>query len=166
MMSKYTEILNQIKETCSYEWLSHSQRGVFEKIAGGLETHRLVNIYGDPGTGKTFLGWIFQKTLGFIYTNTIAEIPECEFVVFDDNPRFRREDTRLLRPVLSRKNINRMILLTRQQVQDDVPALHLQLDNDDIMQVCSNLFMKLDFQILEKGATESNLRDLIIRNIK
>jgi hypothetical protein len=166
MMSKYIEILNQIKETCSHEWLSHSQRVVFEKIAGGLEIHKLINIYGAPGTGKTFLGWIFQKSLGFIYTNVITEIPDYESVVFDDNFRFRREDTRLLRPMLLRKNINRMVLLTRQQVQDDVPALHLELDNDDIMQICSNLYMNLNFQILEKGSAELNLRDLIIRNIK
>jgi hypothetical protein len=164
-MSKYINILNKIKEQCTYEWLTHSQKEIFDRIATGLGAHKLINIYGDQAIGKTFMGWIFQKTHAFAYANDITEIPEYQLVVLDDNNRFSRSETRVLRPLFATKNIQRIILLTRRQIQDDVPSFHLILDHDDVAQVCNNLYMKLDFRILEECGMNLNLRDLIIANI-
>ena len=165
-MSKYIELLNKIKENCTEEWLSHSQKTIFDKIAGGFKTHKLVNIYGDSGIGKTFIGWIFQKSLNYIYINNINDIPEYEYVVLDDNLRFKREETRILRPILMVKKIETMILITQKKIRDDVPCLCLKLDNDDINEIFNNLYMNLNIQILKKEGSEYNLRNLIIKNIK
>lgn len=165
MMSKYIELLNKIKEECTSEWLTKSQLKIFNKIAYGLEVHKLINIFGDVGLGKTFIGWIFQKSFNYVYINDIKDIPDHEYVVLDDNIRFRREDTRILRPIIIQKNIRRMVLLTRTEVQDDIPSQCLTMDHDDKKNVCSNLYKYFNFQIT-KDSSEFNLRDLIIRNLK
>src|SRR5437763_6537342 len=52
----------RIRDRLDIKWLTPSQQTVWEAIQhfDGLP-HRVINIYGPEGTGKTFMGWFLER---------------------------------------------------------------------------------------------------------
>ena len=61
-MSEFVRTIDRIRDNLSEGWLTDSQSEVWtqlKKLMG--PPYYVVNIYGAPGTGKTFLGWLLEK---------------------------------------------------------------------------------------------------------
>ncbi len=52
----------RIRDRLDIEWLTPSQKAVWEAVQRfDGPPHRVINIYGAEGTGKTFLGWLLER---------------------------------------------------------------------------------------------------------
>ncbi len=52
----------RIRDRLTPEWLTPSQQRVWEQLHRFHgPPHRVVNVYGPPGVGKSFLGWLMQR---------------------------------------------------------------------------------------------------------
>ncbi len=60
-MTEYSDFINCLKNESTIEWLTPSQKSIYNKITQGFPTQRIINVYGKHGAGKTFLGWILEK---------------------------------------------------------------------------------------------------------
>ena len=152
MLSR-TEVENQIKALSDATWFFPSQAAVYQELLpflGGL--HRIVNLYGTQGTGKTFLAHILCKEALVEYVPSPDLIQSASRPLIIDNAPFERTAARGMRNQMRRYNLHQVILITRNRVEDDVPAIALGLIEEDMRCFRANLFRYLDVHLPECAA--------------
>ncbi len=162
-MSKYIELQNQIKTESTLEWLTPSQKNIYETVTKGLKTHKIINIFGAHSVGKTFLGWMLAKESGVEYFVSHDDLQSASVAVLDNFDSDRRK-VRRLRAQMQSLGIRQLFLITQRRVEDEIPTFELQFTKADRTQFQRNLFFFLDFQIVKENEAD-NMHDLIMRNI-
>jgi hypothetical protein len=149
-MDSRTEVENQIKALSDASWLFPSQAAVYQELLpflGGL--HRVVNLYGLQGTGKTFLAHILCKENRVEYVTSPDLLRPAERPLVVDNAPFARTAVRGMRNQMRRFDLQQVILVTRYRVEDSVPVFALSLTPDDVRCFRANLFRYLDLRLPE-----------------
>ena len=160
----YITLNNRIKELFTEEWLTTSQKNIYTTILNKFKTHKIINIFGEPGTGKTFLGWNIAKTMAASYTSNIEETGLQNIVVLD-NWSHKKQEVRNLIPTMHLKGINKLILITEKEVKDDIIRLELLLTEDDKKIFKNNLWKNFDLKF-DKEKKSDNLHSLIKQNLR
>ena len=132
-MSVYIDILNQIKEKYTYDWLMPSQSAIYDMINNFIgPPHKIINVYGKEGSGKTFLGWVLnQKGIGK-YFPSLDDLTDNVEIAIIDCTQYDRDFVRGLRNRLWSKHVRQAIILTRYRAEDSIPSFALDLNEDDI----------------------------------
>jgi hypothetical protein len=149
-MDSRTEVENQIKALSNASWFFPSQAAVYQELLpflGGL--HRVVNLYGLQGTGKTFLAHILCKDNCVDYVSSPGLIRPSDRPLVIDNAPFERTAVRGMRNQMRRCDLQQIILVTRYRVEDSVPVFALSLTPDDVRCFRANLFRYLDLRLPE-----------------
>lgn len=147
------EAENQIKVLADVSWLSPSQVCAFQELMpflGGV--HRIVNLYGLQGVGKTFLAHILCKEKHVEYTAGPELLRAAELPLIVDNAPFERTEVRGMRNLMRQFDLRQVVLVTRYRVEDSIPAFPLALTPDDVRCFRSNLFRHLDLRLPENSA--------------
>jgi hypothetical protein len=147
MLSR-TEVENQIKTLSDASWLFASQTEVYQEILpflGGI--HRIINLYGLQGVGKTFLAHILCKEKRTEYISSPDLIETADLPLIVDNAPFDRTSVRGMRNQMRRFDLQQVILITRYRVEDSIPAFDLTLTPEDICCFRANLFRYLDLRL-------------------
>lgn len=63
-MSRWVDVLNRLRYDVSVTRLVAAQAEAGAGIVDWLRTHDVVNLHGAPGSGKTYLGWVFARVTG------------------------------------------------------------------------------------------------------
>ena len=167
-MSKYLRLINCIKRHCEITWATPSQEAIISLISLHYSSHKVINIFGEQGSGKTFLGWLLQKNGYGRYMNYSEEFDRSllyEKMVLDNAPT-EKFKTRSLRSYLFESDhCKQLVLLTTLPVEDDVPKLQLHLTDDDKAKFKQNMFLYCKVQIVNEEQ-DYNLNKLLIANIK
>jgi len=145
-----TEVENEIKALSDVTWFLPSQAVVYQELLpflGGL--HRIVNLYGTQGTGKTFLTHVLCKEARVDYVPSPDLIQSASHPLVIDNAPFTRTAARGMRNQMRRFNLQQVILVTRYRVEDDVPAFALNLTTEDVRCFRAILFRHLDLRLPE-----------------
>lgn len=137
----------RIRDHLSLDWLTPSELSIWEQLhhfAG--PPHRIVNVYGAPGSGKTFLGWLMHRE-GYATYGVWSRRPKpvhARLVL--DNAATDQAGTRALRPLVDELGVRQMILLSRRRVDEPaMPAFELQVTPDDLEHLRGNLYRQLDY---------------------
>lgn len=145
--------LNQrIRDRLSAEWLTPSQRAVWEQVHQFEGApHQVINVYGGRGSGKSFLGWLLQReghaSYGFWSALPSPTLPRLTL----DNAATDRASSRAIRPLITQLGIKQIILLSRQQVDEPaMPAFSLQVTAEDMDYFRANLWRHLNIIIPEE----------------
>lgn len=142
----------RIRDRLDDKWLTPSQKAVWEAIQRfDGPPHRVINIYGTEGTGKTFLGWFLERmnysTYSIwpdMYKPLLSRLTLDD--VFPD-----RTTTRDLRPMVDKYGLQQIILLTRIRVNERVmPTFELRMTEDDLASFRANLYRHLQLTIPEE----------------
>ena len=152
-MDSRTEVENQIKLRSDMSWLMPSQSTAYEELLpflGGL--HRILNLYGLQGVGKTFLMHVLCKEDQVDYVASPDLIRAASRPLVVDNAPFERTAVRRMRNQMRRFDLRQIILVTRYRVEDTVPAFALTIASDDIRCFRANLFRYLDVRLPECSA--------------
>jgi cytidylate kinase len=129
-MSLYIAWINLIKEKADETWLTDSQREVYERILSRWKSSPFVNLYGPPGSGKTFVARLLAKKHGYTYTHELEQAPKDAAQVILDNAEY----TRMMRPIARELGLGRVLLITRRAVPEAMPKANLELDDKDVRQ--------------------------------
>lgn len=155
-MHSRTEVENQIKALSDASWLFPSQATAHQELLpflGGF--HRIVNLYGLQGVGKTFLTHILCKENRADYISSPDLMRPADRPLIVDNAPFERTTVRGMRNQMRRFDLQQVILVTRYRVEDSVPAFALSLTPDDVRCFRANLFRYLDLRL--PGCSALNL---------
>jgi len=141
----------RIRDRLGVNWLTPSQKKVWEQVQrfdGPL--HRVINVYGFAGTGKTFLGWLMERLNYATYSTwTQPSKPLLPRLVLDDMVPDRSR-TRNLRSLVDQYHIQQLILLSRNRVDElAMPAFEVRITEDDMDVFRANLYRHLDIVVPE-----------------
>lgn len=140
-MNRFIDILNKIRQSADPSWLTPSQQRAKAAILERLKFLDEVNLWGCPGTGKTFLGWILQKEQLADYVATPEHISSAGTVrtVVIDNVGWRRHEVRDILHRARKFGYNKLILITSEPVQEQMATVELILTREDLEWVAANL---------------------------
>ena len=142
----------RIRDRLTIEWLTPSQRTIWEIIQHfGGPPHRVINIYGAEGTGKTFMGWLLER----LSYSTYRIWPDTQKPLL---PRLTLDDiipdrftTRNLRSLIDKYDIQQIILLSRARVDEKaMPAFELGITEEDMEFFRANLYRHLRVLVQEE----------------
>ena len=60
-MSRLLTLCNALKHEARFDWLTDSQQMAWRKIEREWQLPQRINLYGEVGVGKTFLGWALAR---------------------------------------------------------------------------------------------------------
>jgi hypothetical protein len=134
-MSSLIERLNAIKTACTLEWLTPSQAQAWGKLQQYLSLNEVINLYGPPGSGKTFIAWLLVKQ------GVATYIPKVEDLIGDtahilaipviDNMPSTRDTYRTLLKYLSFQKQRQAIALSQTAIPDDCYRVSLSCTEQD-----------------------------------
>lgn len=137
----------RIRDHLSPDWLTPSEQAIWDTLHRfDGPPHRIVNIYGPPGSGKTFLGWLMQRE-GYATYGVWSRPPQPVHTrLVLDNAATDQAATRAIRPQIDQLGISQIILLSRRPVDEKaMPRFELQVTPDDLEQLRGNLYRYLDY---------------------
>lgn len=144
-MGNLESITARIHDRATIDWLTPSQKAVWNFVNEfDGPPHRVINIYGFEGTGKTFLGRLMEREHYATYM-LWNHPPEPQFPrLVIDNARSDRASTRDMRPLVDDLNLKQIILLSRTRVDEpSLPAFELRVLDEDIEAIKANLYRHL-----------------------
>jgi energy-coupling factor transporter ATP-binding protein EcfA2 len=160
-MSLYVRWTNLIKEQADETWLTDQQRTVYQKLLDNWQTQPFVNLHGPPGAGKTFLARLLARYHHYAYVQDLSQAPQgAAHVVLDD-----ANYTRLLRPLARERQLGRVILITRQPIQEAMPKIGLILQERDVQQFCVNLHDRCGIVLIQTVAEGKDLADILRKEL-
>jgi hypothetical protein len=145
-------IVIRIHDRLSLDWLTPSQKKVWEALQRfDGAPHRVINIYGSEGTGKTFMGWLLERlsySTYCVWPN--VQKPLLPRLTLDDIIP-DRQTTRNIRPLIDKYSIQQIILLSRTRVDERaMPAFELRITEEDIEAFRANLYRYLQIIVPEE----------------
>jgi len=164
-MSKYADLINRLKSKSDKNWLTKSQMHAFETIKKSTN-HRVINIFGKEGVGKTFLGWVLEKeniAKYFVDRDSMEKIDNS--VITIDNFPPDRDAHRNFRRKMGMRGIEKAILITKPfAIPDDVKKVELNFDDEDRRKFKSNCSKNLRVQFRDES-DNYNMHELLKKNI-
>jgi len=132
----------RIRDHLRIDWLTPSEMAIWEQIHRfDGPPHRIINVYGAPGSGKTFLGWLMRRE-GYATYGLWSKPPNpihARLVL--DNAATDKDATRALRPLVDELGIRQIILLSRRRVDEPaMPAFELPVTPDDLQHLSATLY--------------------------
>jgi len=121
--------------------LTKSQQEAYEFIYQAVANYeQRINLWGNPGSGKTFLGHYLHFNKDFSYFHNIEAYrrsggPESNSVVIIDNAPHERRLARVIFGDVFWKSNSNVILITREPIIDAIRRINLSLTDDDIKQI-------------------------------
>lgn len=143
----------RIRDRISIEWLTPSQQEIWNELMRfDGPPHRVVNIYGGPGVGKSFLGWLLERerlaTYGVWHDPPRPVHPRLIL----DNARSDHESVRDIRPLVDKLKIQQIILLSRRRAEESaMPVFELRASPDDLEVFRANLYRYLHISLHEEN---------------
>lgn len=140
-MNRFVDTLNRIRQAADSSWLTPSQQKAKAAILERLKFLDEINLWGSPGTGKTFLGWILRKDRLVEYVATMEQMgPAGIFrTIVIDNACWRRREVREILHSARQSGYDRLILITPEPVQEQMATVELVLTQEDLEWAITNL---------------------------
>ncbi len=125
------------------ETLMPSQAVIRDAILNAVIWEKCINLWGEPGAGKTFLVHSLHHRSELVYFSDMsgydARISRDSVAAIDNAPHTRQEARRLYdrirwgqKDYTGPKNV---ILITRQPIDDDIRKIELTLTDIDIVHI-------------------------------
>lgn len=160
---KLATLQQRIRDRLSPEWLTPSQQWVWKQLhLFHGPPHRVINVYGPCGSGKSFLGWLMHQEGYATYQMWPDERRPIHPRLVLDNAPPDRASARSVRPLVDDLDICQIILLSRQRVDEpDMPAFALQVTEDDLDHFRANLYRHLHITLSTSESGYRNYQEAI-----
>lgn len=131
-MSRLLQLINRLKAQATETMLTPSQRLVLIELEKRWQFPDRLNLWGPPGSGKTFLGWVTARHLpqASFYASPRAfeqaQPPYSTGIIIDNAPSEEKEVRRLLSK-LQLHQVRQTLLITSNPIRLGWPVIELTL---------------------------------------
>jgi hypothetical protein len=146
-----TTLNARIRDRISMDWLTPSQHALWEQLmCFDGPPHRVVNVYGGSGVGKTFMGWLLERERLATYSTWNQRPQPVHPRLILDNAATNHSDVRNIRPLVDQLRIQQIILLSRRRADEPaMPAFELRITQEDLEHFYANLYRHLRLTVPE-----------------
>lgn len=134
-MSNLVNRLNGIKRICTLDWFTPSQLQAWKQLQLSIPFREVINLYGPPGSGKTFMAWVFTRQEGATYIPNIETLKtageNCTAIPVIDNVHPTRHSFRTALKYLSFQKHKQGIVITQEAIPDDCYRVALVCTTQD-----------------------------------
>jgi len=142
-MSALLEVLNGVRESATPDWLTPAQRQSYAAILALARVYTPSVLLGPAGSGKTLIGWLLRRGLGFGYVADPDRLPNAEMAqrgIVIDNADLADGGARQLLAGATLHGWTTAVLLARSIDPGGIPTIHLtEPTESDIIACLSNL---------------------------
>lgn len=165
--------LLQLAETSDV--LTPSQAVARDAILNAIKMwEKSINLWGHPGTGKTFLAHWLHHHADLVYfsdpTRYDAQVSGDSVVAIDNAPHYRQEARRLDHEIRwgekDFRGPRHVILITRRPVEDEVRSIGLTLTDSDIAHIEGVIRQQFGEQSLEAISQDRQQRSGLWEYVK
>lgn len=169
-MSQWLKMVSDLKRRSpKSSYFTENQRTVFEQICDWLSIPERVNLYGDFGTGKTFVAWGLAEELDYVEHLSNAS----EFDTFDNSPTAILIDNAphseyRVRKIMARSNlltIESIVFITRRPVAMQMRKIELPLPSEKEIREIENTLARLGFSATKYNPEKVNLWNVLSAHI-
>jgi hypothetical protein len=134
--------------------LTKSQKNAYDSIVQLVDDReQRINLWGDPGTGKTFVAHCLDYQAEGLYSCSTKNYKAFEtspnsVIIFDNAPHDRKS-ARIIFGDMLWNGAAAVILITRKPLEDAVRKVHLSLKFEEIEQVKNNIHKQLGMPQIE-----------------
>lgn len=156
------EWVNQIKMKADINWLTKSQAPVYKAILIQWLSIPFINLYGSPGSGKSFIARLLCNKNDYVYTTNLKIVPEDSKNIILDDANYSRS----LRIIANERRLSRIILITHSPVKEAMPLCELKIDDADVRQFEGILGRYCQIYFTHSIPEGNDLNQIIIRELK
>jgi len=141
----------RIRDRISPDWLTPSQQDLWAQLLRfDGPPHRVINIYGGNGVGKTFVGWLLERERLATYGTWHQRPQPIHPRLILDNALTGYSAVRDIRPLVDQLGIQQIILLSRRRADEPaMPAFELRITQEDFEHFYANLYRHLRLTVPE-----------------
>jgi|LSQX01.2.fsa_nt_gb hypothetical protein len=161
-MSLYMDWVNQIKMKADINWLTKSQEPVYHAILTQWLSIPFINLYGSPGSGKSFLARLWCSKNDYIFATDLATVPEGSRNIILDDVIYSRS----LRIIANERRLSRIILITHSPIKEAMPLCELKIDEVDVRQFAGILGRYCHIYFTHSIPEGNDLNQILIRELK
>jgi hypothetical protein len=151
-MSCLLTLLNRLKAQANPGMLTDSQIAVYETILDHWRFPQRVNLYGPPGSGRTFLAWAISRSQGVPFCVSPNHLPESEkslSCIVVDNVVSTERTIRDLLARLQLYGAYKALLVTDRCIDLSLAPAELSAPSADDFDVVYHNLSLLDYYALE-----------------
>lgn len=143
--------VERILDRCDVSWLTPSEKAVWDAMHQfDGPPHRVVNLFGGEGTGKTFIARLMERTGYASYLKWPEQHhPQFQRIVLDGFLP-DRDLARDVRPWVDRYAIRQIILVTRLPIPEPhMPGFGLEVTATDMQRFRATIWQRLNITLSE-----------------
>lgn len=165
-MSEWLRLVNEMKRRNPQEYFTPTQEAAYCALAERFQLpHQRINLYGAPGTGKTFLAWALERTFDAVHVIIPKRIRQVDgqplpILIIDNAPTYEDEIRALLADA-DLMDAGSVLFITQKPAALKMHQVHLNLPTaDDILHV-ERTFGRLGFYQVTAPPASPNLWQLL-----
>lgn len=137
-MSRWQSLVNELKRSAQEQNLTPTQRAVRDCILDWMRFPGWINLFGDTGSGKTFVAWSLARANGSTYLPLPAllkELREQGNTLLIDNAPHEEAQVRRLLAQCDMANAPSVVIVTHQAITMPMRRIGLSLPNANDLEV-------------------------------
>ncbi len=159
-MNRYIDALNRIRQNADASWLTPNQKAAYTQLIERWQFLDEINLWGSPGSGKTFIGWVLHKQGYAIYVSDPKRIPSFSVhsAIIVDNCFWSRQTIRKVLQDCRLLRYQKIALITSEPAQDQIACIEVKCSPEDLERAAQNL---RSIRLLASAENSHTLWDLV-----
>ena len=149
-MSTWLRLVNEMKRRAPQEHFTQTQRAAYDRMVDRLQfPHQRINLYGAPGTGKTYLAWGLVRALDAAHVPVMSRLRERDgqplpILILDNAPTYEDEIRSLLADA-ELMDAGSVVFITHRPTALRMQYIHLTRPTPDDIRQIGRTFGRLGF---------------------
>lgn len=165
-MSEWLRLVNEMKRRAPQEYFTPTQRAAYDVLVERLQfPNQRLNLYGVPGTGKTYLAWGLARALEAVHVPVASRLRAFDgqpmpLLILDNAPTYEDEERGLLADA-ALMDVGSVVFITQKPAALKMRQIQLDLPTPDDLRQIARTFGRLGFYEVTTPPPSPNLWQLL-----
>lgn len=165
-MSTWLRLVNEMKRRAPQDYFTPTQRAAYDALVEHLQfPHQRLNLWGAPGTGKTYLAWGLVRALDAVHVSVASRLREHDgqplpTLILDNAPSYEDEIRTLLADA-ALMDAGSVVFITHKPAALRMRQIHLAPPTPDDIRQIARTFGRLGFYEVSPPPPAPNLWQLL-----
>lgn len=164
-MSRWMQLVSEMKRRPPAQYLTPTQRQVFDELREVLRYPNRINLYGPCGSGKTYLAWAIVSAMGAIHITLPELVEELEpghDCIIVDNVLHHEDSVRRILAQTDLLGASSTVLISQAPVAIAMRKIELPLPTADEVAQVLQTYWRLGYYQQQDLPEQPNLWQILL----